>query len=273
MRGVLVALLLVGGVARADQIGARAHFLAGLELYSEGKYAAALAEYQAAWVTWEDPELLLDMAECNRHLGNRDAAREQYRGFLERAPQSPLYGSAERQLARLDALPAEAPPPAELVAVAAPARAAPAADHSHAGRTAKAIGLAGWLTSLATLGISLATWQLSTSAESATHADLVQLQGGNGYFSGDAAAQSFYENPTCSPPSSLSNTGRYVSDCNRGQQLSSATAGLLLTSLLAGVGGTVSYLVGVHQAERAGAVEVRPAISLSEATLTLRFPF
>ncbi|HEX6835549.1 MAG TPA: hypothetical protein VF334_03195 [Polyangia bacterium] len=273
MRGVLIALVLVGGVARADQPGARAHFLAGLELYNEGKYSAALAEYQAAWVTWEDPELLLDMAECNRHLGKLDEAREQYRGFLERAPQSPLRGSVERQLARLDALPADAPPPAELVVVAAPSTAAPVEDRTHAGRTAKAIGLAGWLTSVATLGISLATWQLSTSAQSATHADLVQLEGSNGYFSGDAAAQSFYANPSCSPPSSLSNTGRYVSDCNRGQQLSSATAGLLLTSLFAGVGGTVSYLVGVHQAARAGAVEVRPAISLSEATLTLRFPF
>ncbi|HEX8952043.1 MAG TPA: tetratricopeptide repeat protein, partial [Polyangia bacterium] len=97
-----MVVLLVGGVAGADQSGARSHFLSGLELYSQGKYAAALAEYQAAWVTWDDPELLLDMAECNRHLGNLDEAREQYRGFLERAPQSPLRGSVERQLARLD---------------------------------------------------------------------------------------------------------------------------------------------------------------------------
>ena len=271
MRGVLIALVLVGGVARADQSGARSHFLAGLELYIEGRYTEALAEYQAAWVIGDDPELLLDMAECNRHLGNLDLAREQYQGFLERSQRSPLRGSVERQLARLDA-PAEAPPPAELVAAARPPAPAVAAQDAHPGRTAKLIGLAGWLTSIAALGGSIATWQASISAEDATHADIVQLRGSNGY-TGSTAEQAFYNNPSCSPPSSLSNTGRYVSDCNRGQQLSTASTALIISSLLLGVGGTASYIVGAVQADRAGAVEVRPALSLSEATLTLRFPF
>ncbi len=273
MRGVLIALVLVGGVARADQNGARGHFLAGLQLYSQGQWEAALAEYRAAWATWEDPELLLDMAECNRHLGNYDRARELYQGFLEREPQSPLRGSVERQLARLDEPQSEAPPPAELVAAAA-ARptTATAAPDLHAGRTAKAIGIAGWLTGVATFAASIATWQLSSSAQNAAHADLDQLRGSNG-FTGSAAEQAFYANPGCSPPSSLSNTGRYVSDCNRGQQLSTASTALIITSLIVGAGGTASYIAGVYQADRAGVVEVRPAISLSEATLTLRFPF
>lgn len=273
MRGVLIALVLVGGVARADQGGARSHFLAGLELYIEGRYTEALAEYQAAWVIWEDPELLLDMAECNRHLGNVDLAREQYRGFLERSHRSPLRGSVERQLARLDA-PAEAPPPAELVAATRPAAAAVAAvaAPSHPGRTAKAIGVAGWLTGVAAFAASIATWQASSAAENAAHDDIVQLRGSNGY-TGSTAEQAFYNNPSCSPPSSLSNTGRYVSDCNRGQQLSTASTALIISSLLLGAGATASYIVGAVQADRAGAVEVRPALSLSEATLTLRFPF
>ena len=272
MRGVLIALVLVGGVARADQSGARSHFLAGLELYIEGRYSDALAEYQAAWAIWDDPELLLDMAECNRHLGNVDLAREQYQGFLERSHRSRLRGSVERQLARLDEQGTEAPPPAELVAAARPAAPAVAAQDAHPGRTAKLIGLAGWLTSIAALGGSIATWQASISAADATHADIVQLRGSNGY-TGSAAEQAFYNNPSCSPPSSLSNTGRYVSDCNRGQQLSTASTALIISSLLLGVGGTASYIVGAVQADRAGAVEVRPALSLSEATLTLRFPF
>jgi len=270
MRGVLVALLLVGGVARADQSGARSHFLAGLELYSEGRYAEALREYRAAWLTWEDPELLLDMAECNRHLGNIEEAREQYRGFLDRAPRSPLRGSVERQLARLDH-PAEAPPPAELVVAAAAPSAAARAPDRHAGRTAMAIGIAGWVTSVAAFGASLATWQLSSQLQNAAHEDLNQLRSSNG-FTGSPEEQAFYMSPGCSPPSSLSNTAQYRSDCNRGQQLSSATTGLLISSLLVGAGGTASFLVGAHQAAR-GHVEVRPALSLSEASLTLRFPF
>ena len=269
--GILGLVLLVGGAAQADQSGARSHFLSGLTLYYQGNYSAALAEYQAAWVTWEDPGLLLDMAECNRHLGNLDEAREQYRGFLQRAPQSPLRGSVERQLARLDEPPAEAPPPAELVAVAARPTAG-AEAHAHPGRTARMIGVAGWLTGVATFAASIATWQLSSSAQNAAHADLTQLRGSNGY-TGSAEEQAFYASPTCSVPSSLSNTGRYVSDCNRGQQLSTASTALIITSLIVGAGGTASYIAGVYQADRAGAVEVRPALSLNEASLTLRFPF
>ena len=167
-----LALILVGGAASADPAGARSHFLSGLELYSQGKYAAALAEYQAAWVTWEDPELLLDMAECNRHLGNFDEAREQYRGFLERAPHSALRGSVERQLARLDRQ--SAPPPAELVAPLPTVR-PPVAD-AHAGRVAKAIGIAGWVASAASLALGLYTWHEMSSLESAAHADLEALR-------------------------------------------------------------------------------------------------
>src|SRR5437764_878853 len=112
MVGVVCSLCFVTSV-RADPGGAREHFLAGLELYNQGQYAAALDEYRVVWITWHDPELLLDMAECNRHLGNVAEARQLYLGFLQRVPHSPLRAAVERQIARLDATSA-APPPAEL---------------------------------------------------------------------------------------------------------------------------------------------------------------
>jgi hypothetical protein len=244
--------------------------LSGLELYSQGKYAAALAEYQAAWVTWEDPELLLDMAECNRHLGNVDEAREQYRGFLQRAPHSPLRGSVERQLARLDR--EAAPPPAELVvvppALKSAAQSADASD-ARAGRVAKALGIAGWAASAAAMALGFYTWHETTSMEMATHADLAALHPTGAPLTADQ--QAFFTSPTCSPPSSLMGTDQYRRDCTRGQQFSDATTGLLVSSAALAVAGTVSYIIGARQSKRR--VEIAPAVSLRAASLQLRFPF
>jgi len=77
---------------------------------------------------------------------------------------------------------------------------------------------------------------------------------------------------TCSPPSSLVGADQYRADCKSGQQYNAATTGLLISSLVVGAAGTASFILGAHQASR-GRVEVRPALSYNEASLTLRFPF
>ena len=263
-----IALFLVGGVAQADQSGARSHFLSGLQLYSQGRYAAALVEYQAAWVTWEDPELLLDMAECNRHLGNVDQAREQYQGFLERAPHSPLRGSVERQLARLDR-PTEAPPPAELVVVS------PARDRDvrtpHAGLPARLIGIAGWTLSAASLAVGIYAWHEYSSLEGTAHNELVALHTDNP----SSAEQSFFLNPSCSPPPSLVNSDAYRRDCTRGQQYSNTVTAMFVGSAAFAIAGTISYIVGAGQQARARerAVQVTPVVSLNGGSLQLRYTF
>ena len=82
-------------------------------------------------------------------------------------------------------------------------------------------------------------------------------------------------NPGCTVPSSLAGAGanQFHRDCTRGEQYSSATTGLFISSLALGVAGTVSYLVGVHQGVKARGLEVAPAVSLNAAALQLRFPF
>lgn len=264
-----LAMVLVGGVAQADAGGARSHFLSGLTLYSQGKYAEALREYQAAWVQWEDPELLLDMAECNRHLGKLDEAREQYRGFLERAPQSPLRGSVERQLARIedDQLPAAA----ELVMPAKPA-ASDEAQARRAGRTAKALGITGWLTGAAAFGLAFFTWHQYSALETAAHTDLDSVRMTNPIQSSTQAEQAFFQSPGCSPPSTLRNTAQYVSDCNHGQQYAAATTALFVSSAALEIAGTIAYVIGAKQAAKSR-VEIAPAISYNAASLRLRFPF
>jgi len=246
---ILGFLLLVSGVARADSTGARGHFLAGLELYAQGRYAQALAEYQAAWVTWEDPELLLDMAECNRHLGNLDEARTQYRGFLARAPHSALRGSVERQLARLDRSDGEAPPPAELT-VAAPATTSAMAADTHPGRTLRILGVTGWVLSAAAFGVGIYTWQHYSALEGRAHDDLSMLAGAGAVTNATPAERAFFTNPGCSPPSSIPNTGAYRHDCTQGQAYSAATTAMFVGSAALGIAATIAYVVGAKKASR-----------------------
>jgi hypothetical protein len=265
MRAVVLALLLVGGAAQADSSGARSHFLSGLQLYGQGKWAAALAEYQAAWVTWEDPELLLDMAECNRHLGNIDKAREQYQGFLDRAPHSALRGSVERQLARLDRPAEEAPPPAELVAVTNERDARP----THAGLPARLIGVTGWAVSAASLAIGIWAWHEYSGLETTTHDELIALHAANP----SPQEQAFFTNPSCSPPSTLMGSDAYRRDCNRGQQYSNVVTGMFVSSAAFAIAGTISYIVGAGQAARARRVQATPVATRDGAGFQLRYTF
>lgn len=213
------------------------------------------------------------MAECNRHLGNLDEARTQYRGFLARAPHSALRGSVERQLARLDrADEAEAPPPAELtVATPPPTRAE--TPRGHAGRTARILGLTAWALSTAALGVGIYTWRRYSSLENATHADLVMLPVNT--FNATPAEQAFFQSPSCSPPTTIPNSGTYRHDCTQGQQYSAATTAMLVGSAALGVAGTVAYIVGARQAGRGRErnVQVTPLFAPSFGGLQLRADF
>ena len=273
--------LLVGltGAARADQSGGRAHFLSGLQLYSDGHYAQALDEFRAAQLTWNDPELLLDMAECNRHLGNVAEARQQYRAFLLRAPRSPLRASVERQLARLDEAATEAPPPSELLPPAAPKPMplmAEEAGASHAGRTAKAIGIAAWATGALATALGIYSYVEVQSLESAAHNELRDLRSANAAALSPEERAFFADPNSCAPPPSLVGGAAFARDCTRGQQFSSAATALSVVGVALGIAGTISYVVGARQAARVrerAPVELRPVVGRTGGSLQLRYTF
>lgn len=277
MRRVMLGVALwavLGGVARGDDGGARAHFLSGLQLYGQARFAAALDEFRAAWVTWHDPELLLDMAECNRHLGNLDEAREQYRGFLARAPHSPLRGSVERQLARLDAGAFDAPPPVELATPLVPPSAREPSQ-THRGRAAKIVGVTAWSASLVSLAVGIYGYATYHGLESTTHNDLQAMTPARPLTIGE---QTFFNNPSCSVPSSLAGSpaaAQYSRDCNRGSQWAGATTGLWVASAAFAAAGTVSWIVGVRQADRARErpLTIAPVVGPTIAGLHLRYTF
>lgn len=142
MRWLLVVLVLVtSGFARAESKSAserearhlfdraEGHFKAGL-------YAEALAEYQAGYASSPLPGFLINIAQCQRRLGDLDQARTTYRKFIVVAPDSRFVPEVKSLIVELDKLlderaanqPVATAPPAEVptpAPVSAPPEVAP----------------------------------------------------------------------------------------------------------------------------------------------------
>jgi tetratricopeptide (TPR) repeat protein len=173
--GVLAAVLvlsvavvpLAAAAPNAAQREARRRFDEGETQYRAGHYADALSSYQAGYAAAPLPGFLVNIAQCQRRLGDLKAARATYREFVVVAPDSRLVPEVEELIKQLDDLIADlaaggsgdsarqagevdphatdpsapplslapAPPAAETPLVAAPAAEAPSAPpprRSHA---------------------------------------------------------------------------------------------------------------------------------------------
>jgi hypothetical protein len=115
-----VALVcLLGGAASASEhhhhhhehkADARAHLEKANKLAGEGKCAAAVKEFTAAYEILQDPIVLFNRAECYRRLGQNAQAAADYRGFLKGFPAAPNRAEIEARIATLEKPPAPRPP-------------------------------------------------------------------------------------------------------------------------------------------------------------------
>jgi hypothetical protein len=100
----LFLALAFSGVAAARPADARAHFERGLALYRSGRYADAVAEFEAGYSAQPRPAFLINIGQCWRRLGDLERARTYYRRFVERADEDdPARPQALATLAKLDA--------------------------------------------------------------------------------------------------------------------------------------------------------------------------
>jgi tetratricopeptide (TPR) repeat protein len=88
----------------AAQREARHHFDEGEAQYKAGRYAEALASYQAGYAAQPLPGFLVNIAQCQRRLGDLKAARASYRQFVLVAPDSRLVPEVEELIKQLDDL-------------------------------------------------------------------------------------------------------------------------------------------------------------------------
>jgi tetratricopeptide (TPR) repeat protein len=130
----VVALALLASARSAvaasadDQREARRNFQDGEVHFKAGRYAEALEAYQAGYAAAPLPGFLINVAQCQRRLGDLAKARATYEKFLFVAPDSPLVPEVKKLLAELDQMLAaeaveDAPATPDL---AAPAPAEPA---------------------------------------------------------------------------------------------------------------------------------------------------
>jgi hypothetical protein len=89
----------------------------GKELFNEGRYAEAIAEYEAAYRQVPAPKYLYNVARAYHRQGNKEKALDYYRRYLTDDPNGPGAGEAreyiadiERELAAEKAARAAAPP-------------------------------------------------------------------------------------------------------------------------------------------------------------------
>jgi tetratricopeptide (TPR) repeat protein len=105
-----VALALVvspiGALAapNAAEREARRHFDEAELSYRAGHYAEALARYQAGYAAVPLPGFLVNIAQCQRRLGDLKTARATYREFVLVAPDSRLVPEVETLIKQLDTL-------------------------------------------------------------------------------------------------------------------------------------------------------------------------
>jgi hypothetical protein len=72
--------------------------------YRAGRYAEALTRYQAGYAAMPLPGFLVNIAQCQRRLGDLKTARATYREFVLVAPDSRLVPEVETLIRQLDML-------------------------------------------------------------------------------------------------------------------------------------------------------------------------
>ena len=106
LRGI-VAVALVCALAQAayadNKPAAKEAYTEGKRQYDVGDYESALAAFKKAYLNYEEPVFLFNIAQCYRALGDRPSAVRTYRAFLRNWPKAPNREQVERIIAQLDA--------------------------------------------------------------------------------------------------------------------------------------------------------------------------
>jgi len=123
---VLLPSLAAAATSEAER-EARTHFQAGEARFKAGAFDEALAEYQKGYEAKPLPGFLVNIAQCQRRLGDLKSARATYQKFVLVAPDSPLIPQVRSMMAEIDALleKEQEKPPAETVTEEKPKPEAP----------------------------------------------------------------------------------------------------------------------------------------------------
>jgi hypothetical protein len=113
MRLVILAMSMWAGVAAAEPT-AKDLYDSGLRHYNLTEYDAALADFKKAYQLSGRPELLYNLAQCYRAMGDPTKAQAQYRAYLREKPDAANRAEVEKLILAMDtAIKAQKQPPTE----------------------------------------------------------------------------------------------------------------------------------------------------------------
>jgi len=92
----------VAARAAAPEVEARSHYNRGTGYFNLGRYREALAEYEAAYLSVQDPPFLFNIAQCQRKMGRDQEALAAYRSYLRVAPNAPNRAEVQKRIADLE---------------------------------------------------------------------------------------------------------------------------------------------------------------------------
>jgi hypothetical protein len=123
---VAVALCFAARAHADDRADARAHYQAGVKLYSGGDYQGAIREFSAAQQLVPADLNNYNLALCYDKLGDPDPAIQYYRAFLDKQAGSDKRAEIEASISRLEAAQRSASKKAEARRAAPPPEPPPA---------------------------------------------------------------------------------------------------------------------------------------------------
>ncbi len=101
----LCSMALVGdsfAQVRDDKQAAKELYREGTRLYDLNEYGKALESFKKAYLSFEEPTLLFNIAQCQRQLGQKEEAAKSYRSFLRKVPNATNRAEVERLIAKLE---------------------------------------------------------------------------------------------------------------------------------------------------------------------------
>jgi tetratricopeptide (TPR) repeat protein len=104
LTSLTTVLLLVATPAFAENKElAKEAYHEGTLQYDLGEFRAALAAFKRAYLNFEDPVILFNIAQCQRQLGDKAEALRSYRVFLTKVPNTKQRPQVEKIIAELQA--------------------------------------------------------------------------------------------------------------------------------------------------------------------------
>lgn len=99
----MCATLTTASVARAENKDlARRAYDEGRRRYDLNEFAAALDAFKRAYLNYEDPAFLFNIAQCHRQLGQKQEAIRFYRSYLRNKADAPNREEVKATVSRLE---------------------------------------------------------------------------------------------------------------------------------------------------------------------------